>query len=77
MRTDVLNLDWRTWTAERVEATHRHGLLAFAWDANDRPTFDRLMDLGIDGIYFDYPDRLADAVSGYRPSEAHVSEQPR
>ena len=35
------------------------------------------MDLGIDSVYSDYPDRLADAVSGYRLSEAHVSEQPR
>ena len=59
---DALNMRWRAWTPERIAAVHRHGLRAFAWDANDDPAFERLIGLGVDGIYSDYPDRLVAAV---------------
>lgn len=59
---DVLNMRWRAWTPERVEAVQEHGLLVFAWDANDNLAFQRLIGLGVDGIYSDYPDRLVAAV---------------
>ena len=46
---DVLNMRWRAWTPERVEAVQAHGLLAFAWDANDDLAFQRLIGLGSTG----------------------------
>jgi glycerophosphoryl diester phosphodiesterase len=63
-RLDIsaLNMRWRAWTPERIESVHRRGLLAFAWDANAEPAFERLIGLGVDGIYSDYPDRLVAAV---------------
>ncbi|MEO8229651.1 MAG: glycerophosphodiester phosphodiesterase [Chloroflexota bacterium] len=59
---DALNMRWRAWSPERLEAVHRQGLLAFAWDANADPAVERLIGLGVDGIYSDYPDRLVAAV---------------
>jgi glycerophosphoryl diester phosphodiesterase len=68
---DALNMRWRAWTPERVAAVHREGLLAFAWDANADPAVERLMGLGVDGIYSDYPDRLVAAVVAHgRPGPA-------
>ncbi|MDP9481872.1 MAG: glycerophosphodiester phosphodiesterase [Chloroflexota bacterium] len=63
---DALNMRWPAWTPERVLAVHRNDLRAFAWDANDALAFERLMGLGVDGIYSDYPDRLVAAVSAHR-----------
>lgn len=63
---DALNMRWRAWTPRRIEAAQRHGLLAFAWDANDDPTFERLIGLGVDAIYSDYPDRLVGAVAAHQ-----------
>jgi glycerophosphoryl diester phosphodiesterase len=66
---DALNMRWRAWTPERVEAVHAQGLLAFGWDANADPAVERLMGLGVDGIYSDYPDRLVAAVVAHRGPE--------
>lgn len=60
---DALNLRWRSWSPARVDAVHDQGLLAFAWDANDRLALDRMLDLGVDAIYADRPDRLVAAIA--------------
>jgi glycerophosphoryl diester phosphodiesterase len=61
----VLNMRWRTWSAARVGAVHERGLLAFAWDALDPATMTRLLDLGVDAIYSDYPDRIVRAIADH------------
>ena len=60
---DVLNMHWRDWRPATVARTHELGLLAFAWDAQDEVTFERLLDLDVDAIYSDHPDRLVAAIS--------------
>ncbi len=45
-------------TAEMVEDAHAHGLKVIPWTVNNVPTMEYLMDLGVDGIITDYPDRL-------------------
>ena len=60
---DCLNMHWRDWTADRVALVHDAGLVAFGWDAQDETAMDRLLDLDIDGIYSDYPDRLGSAIA--------------
>ncbi|ALE84652.1 glycerophosphodiester phosphodiesterase [Pseudonocardia sp. HH130629-09] len=45
-------------TAEMVRAAHDAGLAVIPWTVNDVPTADALIDLGVDGIITDTPDRL-------------------
>lgn len=63
---DALNLRWRSWTPDRIRAVHRHGLRVFAWDAHDDTSFRRLLGLGVDAIYTDFPDRLVAAAAAHR-----------
>lgn len=38
------------------------------WTVNDRPTMEKLIDDGVDGLITDYPDRLREVLAdrGYR-----------
>jgi glycerophosphoryl diester phosphodiesterase len=45
-------------TKEFVEAAHRRGLEVHAWTINDEAAMRRLIQVGVDGIITDYPDRL-------------------
>lgn len=59
---DALNLRGDQWNSERVDQVHRAGLAAFAWDAQAVADIDRLLDLGMDGIYSDHVDRMMAAI---------------
>jgi len=59
---DVLNLRWSAWDAAMVEAVHASGMLAFGWDAHRTQRVTRLLDLGVDAIYSDFPDRLVEQI---------------
>lgn len=41
-----------------VEAAHRHGLWVHPWTVNDVAEMERLIELGVDGIFTDRADRL-------------------
>ncbi len=55
---DGLNLHWTDWTPALVAATHAAGLRAFGWDAQTEAVVNKLVGLGIDGLYADQPDLL-------------------
>jgi glycerophosphoryl diester phosphodiesterase len=63
LRIDALNLHWRDWDEALVDRCHGAGLAAFGWDAQDRSAMDRLLALGVGGIYSDFPDRLVAAIA--------------
>lgn len=48
----------RALTREFVEAAHAMKLEVHAWTINDEESMRRLIELGVDGIMTDYPDRL-------------------
>ena len=50
---DYLDLD-----ATRVAEAHAHGLGVLPWTANDPAAMGALIDMGVDGIITDHPDRL-------------------
>jgi glycerophosphoryl diester phosphodiesterase len=54
---DAVNLRCDEWDAARVALVHDAGLLAFGWDAHRDDRVDRLVRLGVDAIYSDFPDR--------------------
>ena len=45
---DRASLDW----------AHAHGIAILTWVVNDTPSLQHLVDMGVDGIYTSYPDRL-------------------
>jgi glycerophosphoryl diester phosphodiesterase len=45
-------------TRELVDSAHRHGVEVHAWTINDEASMARMLDLGVDGIITDFPDKL-------------------
>jgi len=49
---------WRNLTPAEVAESHALGLKVLPWTVNDPTDMARLVDLDVDGIITDYPDRL-------------------
>lgn len=60
---DVVNLHHSEWTGGLTTLFHRFGVLAFGWDAQHERILDELLDMGIDAVYSDHVDRMADALA--------------
>ncbi|MGH8929403.1 MAG: glycerophosphodiester phosphodiesterase family protein [Egibacteraceae bacterium] len=54
--------EWVEVDARLVATAHERGLAVHAWTINEEADLVRLVDLGVDGIFTDYPDRLGDIV---------------
>jgi glycerophosphoryl diester phosphodiesterase len=59
---DAVNLREPEWTGGLAALFHRFGRYAFGWDAQHERQLDRLLDLGIDGVFSDHVDRMVDAL---------------
>jgi len=55
---------FRNLTAETIAESRTLGLKVIPWTVNDRAEMGRLIDLKVDGIISDYPDRLRAVLSG-------------
>lgn len=63
---DALNLHGSQWDAAAVREVRAAGLRAFAWDAQSDAELDRLLALGVDGVYCDHADRMMAAIERRR-----------
>ena len=58
----VLSLQLNLCRPKTIAKAHESDKIVFAWTANDETTISRLIDLGVDGIVTNYPDRMAGVV---------------
>ncbi|MHA1794417.1 MAG: glycerophosphodiester phosphodiesterase [Promethearchaeota archaeon] len=54
----VVNLPIDEITSEIVQAVHDKEILMFTWDVNEDDSFKKALQLDVDGIYSNYPDKL-------------------
>lgn len=54
---------WRNLTPEAVADAHARGLAVLPWTVDDPADMQRLIDMDVDGIITDYPDRLRQALA--------------
>jgi glycerophosphoryl diester phosphodiesterase len=55
---------WTLLTPRLLAAAHRVGVAVHVWTIDEVAEMRRLLDLGVDGLMTDYPDRLMAVVSG-------------
>jgi glycerophosphoryl diester phosphodiesterase len=58
---------WRNLTLDLVKEAKDVGLKVLPWTVNDPAEMNRLIDMGVDGIITDYPDRLRAVVDQRMP----------
>lgn len=52
-------------TADMVARAHAAGMQVIPWTVDDKPTMRSLIEVGVDGLITDYPDRLRDVMGEY------------
>jgi len=55
---EIWSMFWRNLTPELAAEAHALGLKLLPWTVNDPVDMARLIELGVDGLITDYPDRL-------------------
>jgi glycerophosphoryl diester phosphodiesterase len=59
----VWSMFWRNLSPKELAAAHALGLKVLPWTVNERGDMRTLIDLGVDGIISDYPDRLREVMA--------------
>lgn len=73
----VSDPDYRPYvTRAMVSEAHDAGLEVIPWTVDDTPTMASLMDVGVDGLITDYPDRLRDLMEERRLRLPRAYEEP-
>lgn len=61
-RCDIWSPNFRSVSRERVAEAHALGLTVIPWTVNEPADMETLIDVGVDGLISDYPDRLRKVV---------------
>ncbi len=64
-RIAAINMRRGDWTGGLTTLFHRFDVLAFGWDAQHSRHIAELVDMGIDGVYSDHVDRMAEVIDHY------------
>ncbi len=62
---DAANFRRDNWTGGLTTLYHRFGVLAFGWDAQLARHIAELVDAGIDAVYSDHTDRMAEVLHSF------------
>ncbi len=54
----TLNLSYKTITSNLIKESHKRGINVWAWTVDDESDMKELIDMGIDGITSNYPEKL-------------------
>jgi glycerophosphoryl diester phosphodiesterase len=63
-RCETWSMFWRNLTPALAAEAHALGLKILPWTVNEPGEMARLIDLGVDGLITDYPDRLRKVLAG-------------
>lgn len=58
LQAEAINPSYTTLTAENVKAIHDAGFKVYTYTVNAPEDITRITDLGVDGIFIDYPERM-------------------
>jgi glycerophosphoryl diester phosphodiesterase len=61
---DCVRPSWEDWNEDLVAAVHEAGLVAGTWTVDEEEVMARMLDMGLDSITTNYPDRLRRAIAG-------------
>ena len=61
---DSVRPSWEDWNEDLVAAVHGAGLVAGTWTVDDEDVMARMLDMGLDSITTNYPDRLRRVIAG-------------
>jgi glycerophosphoryl diester phosphodiesterase len=60
---DAVNFHHTDWSGGLVALFHRFERRCFAWDLQHDDLLDNVLAMGVDGVFSDYPGRMADALA--------------
>ncbi|EKU93822.1 Glycerophosphoryl diester phosphodiesterase [Alloiococcus otitis] len=63
LKPDYIHIHQQILNQDRVDFLHRQGYFINTYTVNSLQAIDRMLDLGVDGIISDYPDRVADRLA--------------
>ena len=58
LKAEAINPSAASVTAENVAAIHEAGFKVYVWTVNEYAQYDALREMGVDGVFTDYPDRM-------------------
>ena len=58
LKAVAINPDFKSLTAENVDKIHKQKLKIYPWTVNTEEDIQKMIDLGVDGIISDFPDRI-------------------
>jgi len=68
------NISSKRVTPKMIERCHRHGIPVAVYTVNEAPDMRRLIEMGVDAVFSDYPDRMLEVVAEGEAQEAAGSE---
>lgn len=58
LKAEAINPHYTQLNAENVAKIHEAGFKVYTWTVNDPAEFQRLVSIGVDGVFSDFPDRM-------------------
>ncbi|GAG16863.1 unnamed protein product, partial [marine sediment metagenome] len=70
LAAEALNPERSLASRELVEAAHGEGMAVYVYTVDDQEEMQRLLDLGVDGLFTNHPRRMREMLAARQPSDA-------